>query len=56
MPPPAHYTWADDDTEWHLDTTGPWTDDALDIGIISFMSNCVKSHTLFSFFLVVNYY
>lgn len=31
MPSPAHYSWADDDTEWHLDTTGPWTDDALEI-------------------------
>lgn len=54
MPPPAYYTWADDDAEWYLDTTGPWTDDALEIGIIMlvfFMSNDLKSHTLF--FLVV---
>lgn len=31
MPSPKHYTWADDD-QWHLDTTGPWADDALEIG------------------------
>ncbi|KAI8643411.1 hypothetical protein BD408DRAFT_414868 [Parasitella parasitica] len=31
MPSPALYTWADDDTDWHLDTTGPWTDDVLEI-------------------------
>jgi hypothetical protein len=30
MPSPTQYTWADD--EWHLDTTGPWIDDALEIG------------------------
>lgn len=31
MPSPTHYTWASDD-DWHLDTTGPWVDDALEIG------------------------
>ncbi|RCI03840.1 peroxisome- protein [Rhizopus stolonifer] len=30
MPSPAHYVWAEE-SEWQLDTTGPWTDDALDI-------------------------
>ncbi|KAI9248459.1 hypothetical protein EDC94DRAFT_349360 [Helicostylum pulchrum] len=33
MPSPTHYVWADDD-QWHLDTTGPWADDALEIGIL----------------------
>ncbi|KAL0078635.1 hypothetical protein J3Q64DRAFT_1810975 [Phycomyces blakesleeanus] len=30
MPPPAHHVW--DEEEWHLDLTGPWIDDVLDIG------------------------
>ncbi|KAI7891014.1 uncharacterized protein EV154DRAFT_233627 [Mucor mucedo] len=30
MPSPTNYTWQEDD-EWHLDTTGPWADDALEI-------------------------
>lgn len=53
MPSPAHYSWADDDTEWHLDTTGPWTDDALEIGknIYIYISFCIKSHA-FSFIVV----
>jgi hypothetical protein len=31
MPSPNQYTWADD--EWKVDTTGPWADDALEIGM-----------------------
>lgn len=41
MPSPMHYTWADDD-DWHLDTTGPWVDDALEIGnftVIAYYTN-----------------
>ncbi|KAI8375621.1 hypothetical protein EDC96DRAFT_495953 [Choanephora cucurbitarum] len=30
MPPPAHYIW-ETGSEWQLDTTGPWTDDVLNI-------------------------
>lgn len=51
MPSPAHYAWADDDPEWHLDTTGPWTDDALEIGKIwvAIQFVCIQSltHSLF---------
>ncbi|KAG2229219.1 hypothetical protein INT48_001887 [Thamnidium elegans] len=39
MPSPTHYVWADDD-QWHLDTTGPWADDALEIVFLYF------NHTL----------
>ncbi|CAO3654567.1 unnamed protein product [Mucor hiemalis] len=38
MPSPMHYTWADDD-DWHLDTTGPWVDDALEIVVSCAFSN-----------------
>ncbi|KAI8382317.1 hypothetical protein BD560DRAFT_420904 [Blakeslea trispora] len=31
MPSPAHYIW-ESGSGWQLDTTGPWTDDALNIG------------------------
>lgn len=33
IPPPAHYMWIKEDG-WYLDTTGPWIDDILDIGIV----------------------
>lgn len=31
MPPPPSYEW-DEDSNWELDVTGPWTDEQLGIG------------------------
>lgn len=31
MPPPPGYEWAED--KWHLDVTGPWTDEHLGIAV-----------------------
>lgn len=45
MPSPTHYTWQED--EWHLDTTGPWVDDALEIGNDSLIENTLCFTHLF---------
>ncbi|KAI9486924.1 MAG: hypothetical protein EXX96DRAFT_475890 [Benjaminiella poitrasii] len=57
MPPPMNYSW--EDTDWHLDKTGPWIDEALGIiGNLSkerifFYVNCMHYADVPFFFLSI---